>query len=293
MAFRFRRKESATDGFHRVVREETASAVSLLADCAGDLTERIHEARRSLKRIRAAVRLVRSQMDDDAFTIEDAALREAGKKLSPARDSTATLAAFDALAPRMSAPGILAVRERLRAAVRRKGEVSEKRLAAIAGAVRSSGHTLAQTNLAEDGWALIGPGLADSYRAAWKMRRAARKDPSPSMLHDFRKAVKRLALQVELLRRALGRGEKKFLRRLVKLGDLLGGLNDLDLLRTALAEVPQNRSRPVIDRVLAHEFEKTRKRVFRIARSALTAKPASGLAALKNRWRKWHKPSRK
>jgi CHAD domain-containing protein len=86
-------------------------AASLLRAAAGEalkqLTavrpipdEAIHEARKSLKRARAALRLLRDGMTDAAYRRENARLRDAGHLLTPLRDAKSLIDALDSLQKR-------------------------------------------------------------------------------------------------------------------------------------------------------------------------------------------------
>jgi hypothetical protein len=102
MAFRFRRKETVANGFRRIVREQTAAVVSLLADRGADLKERVHDARRRIKKLRALLHLVRSELAPAAFEKHNVGLRNASRRLSRARDAEVSLACFERLTRRMA-----------------------------------------------------------------------------------------------------------------------------------------------------------------------------------------------
>lgn len=281
MTFRFRKKEGVVRGIHRVVREQTALAVGLLADRAGDLPKRIHEARRCLKRLRATLRLVRTHMDGDTNDAKNMALRNAGRKLSGARDAEVVLATFERLVPGLSGPGIARIRAVLKAAVRKT--ISPRQLAAIAAAVRASGHTIARMSFAENGWPLIAPGLAKSYASARHTARTLRDDTEIETIHEWRKATKRLLYQLELIRRALGKPQRKILRRLGELCEILGEHHDLHTLATH----PATAKSPALKNLIAHELTHRLKLARRLAKEIFARRPRSFLAALRASWNEW------
>ena len=59
--------------------------------------ENIHTARKSLKKARAVLRLLRDGMSDDVYQAENSGLRDAGRVLSPIRDARSLIDAFDSL----------------------------------------------------------------------------------------------------------------------------------------------------------------------------------------------------
>jgi CHAD domain-containing protein len=281
MTFRFRKKEGVVRGIHRVVREQTALAVSMLADSAGDLPKRIHEARRCLKRLRATLWLVRTQADEDTGVAENMALRNAGRKLSGARDAEVVLATFERLVPGLSGPGIARLRAALKAAARKT--ISPRQLAAIAATVRASGHTIARMHFAESGWLLIAPGITRSYASARHTARTLRDDTEIETIHEWRKATKRLLYQLELIRRALGKPQRKILRRLEKLCETLGEHHDL----ITLAAHPAASKSPVLRGVITLKIARRLKKARRLAKEIFSSTPRTYLASIRAGWNDW------
>jgi hypothetical protein len=62
--------------------------------------EAIHEARKALKKARAALRLLQDGMSKTTYQLENSRLRDAGRFLSPFRDAKSLIAAFDSLRDR-------------------------------------------------------------------------------------------------------------------------------------------------------------------------------------------------
>src|SRR5688572_22884097 len=238
MAFRFRRKETVATAFRRIVREQTAAVVSLLADRGGDLKERVHDARRRIKKLRSLLHLVRSELDPASFEKHNTGLRNAARRLSRARDAEVSLACFEALTRRVAKKDCTEVHQLLLDANReaRRHAISAAQLAAIAAEVRKHGHAIAETSFEHDGWLLFAPGLDRGYRRVRRMRRDVKQSPAPATLHEWRKRVKRLQFQMEVLRRALAKPERKVADSLEKLGAELGEHRDLHLLKCTLDE---------------------------------------------------------
>src|SRR5687767_9950738 len=85
MAFCFKRKESVSKGIQRVGRERIANALECLKDCRR--AEAIHCARKDIKKVRAALRLVRAQISKKAFRRQIRLMRQAASLLAAPRDS--------------------------------------------------------------------------------------------------------------------------------------------------------------------------------------------------------------
>ena len=89
MAYRLKLQESVPQGIKRVVKEEFETALEQLnGKSRANRGEAVHEARKSVKKIRAVLRLIRSELDG-AYDAEIGRLRT--------RDAGAVVETFDAL----------------------------------------------------------------------------------------------------------------------------------------------------------------------------------------------------
>src|ERR1700733_9235541 len=97
MAYRLERGESVISGLSQVVREEIESAGAHLSGKKKTIRdEAIHDARKSIKKVRATLRLVRGEMGE-AYGSENARLRDIAARLSEFRDAFAIIGTFDDL----------------------------------------------------------------------------------------------------------------------------------------------------------------------------------------------------
>jgi hypothetical protein len=98
--YRLRPDEGASEGIRRVARGQLELASNRLTDSGRkEIGEAIHEARKSLKRLRAVVRLARDPLGDDTYRHENRTFRDAGRKLSDVRDAQVIRAGFSAHLP--------------------------------------------------------------------------------------------------------------------------------------------------------------------------------------------------
>jgi CHAD domain len=99
--FRLGDGELAPDGVRRIARGQLDMSLERLeGDTDEDLGTAVHETRKSLKRLRATVRLARDELGDESYRRENVAFRDAGRRLGAARDSRVLLETFDALIDR-------------------------------------------------------------------------------------------------------------------------------------------------------------------------------------------------
>src|SRR5215213_4499072 len=96
--FRLRRGERVPGGIRRIACGQLETAIERLEGRTDEqLGTAVHETRKSLKRLRATVRLARDELGDEVYRRENGAFREAGRRLAGARDSRVLLETLDAL----------------------------------------------------------------------------------------------------------------------------------------------------------------------------------------------------
>ena len=216
------------------IRSQLAGALaSLSARSPTDID--VHAARKSIKRARAGLRLLRDMLGRAAYQRENEALRDAGRPLSPARDARILLDVLESLAEKRSVDPDSA--KSLRQAISRRQEQLQRR--ALAGhqivAVR---RLLREVDRRIQRWSLAGAdanasllirALRRIYRRGQNAMAAARQSPRAAVFHEWRKEVKYLwhALQVLSPRRMSADVRADIAH---KLADQLGDDHDLAVL---------------------------------------------------------------
>ncbi|MDX2156554.1 MAG: CHAD domain-containing protein [Hyphomicrobiaceae bacterium] len=240
MAYRFKLKETLEAGVRRIATEQLDKAIA--APSAGaDRVVWVHETRKTVKRVRALLRLVRSGLPSGEWQRENCDLREVARLLSPLRDRHVmrdTIASLHADADKRLLSA-LAWLEGESAA----GGAGE--LAATADPDAAVGKAVAQLAAARDRLAgldldgtiveVAGAGLAATQRAGRKALAAAEADPSDENLHELRKAVQTCWRQSALVEAAWP--EIMSVRQAVArdLSQTLGEVQDLAVLAAAAA----------------------------------------------------------
>jgi CHAD domain-containing protein len=261
--------------------------------------QRVHEARKALKRLRALVRLLRDELGEQSYERESALLRDAGRGLARARDAEVLLSTLEDLIARH--PGRLAGR---RGVLRLRARLQQERDGAAALALADSAThagTLSElramrTRVSE--WRLGEPGGIEAVEPALerlygkgrrRMRRAAKakgESRRTRTLHEWRKRVKDLRYAAEML------GVQKLAKRADELGELLGEEHDLAALaqrvrREAKAGrasgAPGRRARKLLLKLIAGRRRKLRKRALRDGERLYARKPARFVRRVRKR----------
>jgi CHAD domain-containing protein len=206
--------EGLAVGLERIALGQLDLAIEMLATEDGQtLTESaVHEARKALKRLRALIRLLEDELGGQVFARENAVLREAGRRLSAARDAEVTVATLEDLMRRH--PGELAHRRgvvRLHAALgaERDGVVQQSlgdgstaadALDELRGVRRRA---MAWSLSDRPGIETVEPALKRLYgRGRRRYQRAALgRGNRTRTLHVWRKRVKELRYAAEMLDR--------------------------------------------------------------------------------------------
>jgi CHAD domain-containing protein len=241
--FRLAPDEGAADGLRRIARGQIELASDRL-ESGDDAAEAVHEARKSLKRLRAVVRLARDPLGDEIYRSENHAYRDTGRELSAARDAQVLGETLDALTNRYRREIGDDAFAGLREAIDADAKAAHERIAADAGAVDEvrAGLGAARDRVAtwplpdnEDA-SVLAPGFERIYKRGRRALKAARQDPTDENLHELRKRAKDLWHASQVLRPASPRRMKRLARRSHKLADLLGDDHDLAVLLDAARE---------------------------------------------------------
>jgi CHAD domain-containing protein len=91
MGFRLKLREPLPDGLKRVFREQIESALELCRHPAKQRGITVHEVRKNLKKVRAAMRLAIPEVGKDQHAREDRCVRKVGRLVSDLRDAQVRL----------------------------------------------------------------------------------------------------------------------------------------------------------------------------------------------------------
>ena len=246
MSYRIDPRPPLTTEVQRIVAEEIGEALRHLAAAHDNPDKALHGCRKRLKSVRALLRLVRS--GDEAFAkAENARYREVSARLAGPREAAALIETVDRLAkafPDEAAAGALApVRDRL---VARRVDVMEEDLAAVVGpavAACEAGmrriRKLALPDQPERAAEILAEGAGKTMRRARKALQNAKDRGEPDDFHDLRKAVKAHALHLSLLKKFWPSPVKPRRKAVDALGEKLGELHDILVLRGLLRDEAQ------------------------------------------------------
>lgn len=294
MSYGLKRGEPIPEAIERIACEELTAASDELSGKAGhNRDESIHEARKSVKKVRALLRLMRKELGA-AYDEENTRLREIGRKLSDFRDTQSVMEILKSLQKKyrgdLPAVRFNAIRRWLLARKtesERQGDI-EGVLAAMARELATAAGKAAEWPLSRDGFAAIAPGLESAFRAGRKALRVALKHTSNENFHEFRKRLKDHWYHVRLLEDLWTADMHKCEKRLKDLQNCLGDDHNLVVLREKLqSETAPAASCKDVERLssLIDDFQsELRKSAEDLARSIYEEKPREFTRRIKRIW---------
>jgi CHAD domain-containing protein len=257
MPYRLGDGEGADHAIRRCAGEQLDRAIAELSDgVKTDPVDAVHAARKALKKERSLLRLARGSLSSSVRRRENTALRDAGRRLSEARDADVLVQAVDDLAERYAGQlperAFAAVRKQLQAGGEgARGSVIDGGLTSeVAEELKAIRLRVGNWRLRRSGWKAVDDGLVRSYQRGRKAFRRARTEPSVERMHEWRKRAKDHWYHLRLLEPISQRTMRGQAKDAHLLSDLLGDDRDLALLRQSL--IATGASLPVdVDSVIA------------------------------------------
>jgi CHAD domain-containing protein len=263
-AYRLLDGEPVGPGLKRVLTAQVDDAIAHLRGEAGtEPADAIHEARKDIKKIRSALRLVRDAIGEEDWRRENDHYRDVARKLSNFRDAEILVEAVDGLAERFG-PEARKRSEALRKQLDEENRAAhddgtiDRTMAGAAAQLAAGRSSIDGLRLDGDAWELIAPGLHRTYRRGRKRLRAVEEEASVTNLHELRKRVKDLTYQLRLIRDADRAMIGSLADHAHDLSDHLGDDHDLALLREEVQRRRDAFESPSDQRHLLEEIDQRR-----------------------------------
>jgi CHAD domain-containing protein len=239
-------------GLKRLTTRELESAASRFYDGEEEFPSAVHEARKATKRVRAVLRMVRFEVGEQVFAFEDGLMRDTARMIAPVRDTRALVESIDVLARvygHLLADGVLDEARQVLDLTRERTETivmedPETILTVVENFERAhsrysdwpvepSARNIYGVGV-RDSFEAVAPGLSKTYSQGRKRMVYAYGSPSSVKFHDWRKSVKYLRHQMELLTPLWPEVVVGMAITLERVGELLGQDHDLSMLTEKL-----------------------------------------------------------
>jgi CHAD domain-containing protein len=297
MAYHLKSGEQVPDGIKRAAREELQFAADQLDGVfSAKRDEAIHEARKSIKKVRGILRLMRPELDG-IYRTEAKRLGKIGRTLSKFRDAGAIIGTFDSLRDKYRAElgrrTLSSIRHGL---VRRKEEAEheadiDKVLRGMAKSLRNVEKRVKSWPLKRDGFPALAPGLEETYRRGQKAMALARKRGSAENFHTWRKRLKDHWYHVRLLERLWTDVMLAYEKSLKDAETWLGEDHNLAVLRDKFSAEPEFFGKRkemdlVLDRIGNYQHE-LRANALSLGERIYEEKPRQFVQHMKHLWEAW------
>lgn len=238
MSYRFKSGEALSDGLKRIFREEIKSALKETRRSAQKRGEAVHEFRKHLKKLRAALRLVADEVGKDRHKQTDRNVRDIAKVVSDLRDAHVRLQTTIQLRGKFGARSFRKIFRRIEELLTLEVESFSAAAAGwekqVVRKLRTLEKQVSQWGLRSVSWKQICSAIATGYRRGQKRLAVALKDPTPDNFHRWRKEVKDLCYQLRLLAPLNRVVVEEIAGDAKTLGQLLGRQHDFTFLLSRL-----------------------------------------------------------
>src|SRR5216117_3720043 len=234
MGFRLKLREPLPDGLKRVFREQIESALKLCRHPTKERGITVHEVRKHLKKLRAAMRLAITEVGKDRHACEDRCVRKIGRLVSDLRDAQVRLQTLIQLRDETAKGPKDNPFPRLEELLTMERESFS---AAFAGWQKQAIPQLERVEsrllkwpLEDLTWKQICGAVAKIYKRGQRGLAKTICDPEPEHFHSWRKRVKDVWYQLRILQPLNRVVLEEMAHDAEVLGELLGIEHDLDFL---------------------------------------------------------------
>jgi CHAD domain-containing protein len=238
MSYRFKSGEALAGGLKRIFQEEIQSALKETQRSAGKRGEAVHEFRKHLKKLRAALRLAADEVGKARYKREDRSVREIAKVVSDLRDAHVRLQTVIQLREKFRAKAFGRVFQRIEDLLALEADSFSAATAGwekqVVRKLKALEKRLAKWRLQNIGWKQICGAVTDTYRRGRDLLAEALKKPKPENFHNWRREVKELWYQLRLLAPLNRVVLEEIARDARTLGELLGQQHDFIFLLSRL-----------------------------------------------------------
>jgi hypothetical protein len=217
----------------------------------------VHEARKSMKRLRALLHLIKPAMPKGAFAANEARVKKIARSLSGARDAQAMLETVRKLEAQDGAANVAPVSAALRAHLEARRAEAERGLNGsganqVRKQLKEARSAFAELTLEDDEFAVVTATLEKDYRKARQSFSQAYSVSEDEAFHEWRKYVQRHWRQLLLVAPSWPKAIRPHIALARTLSEILGEDHDLSVLAgLASAQADQLGSRDDVDAYLS------------------------------------------
>ncbi len=262
-----------SERFRQFALTQIDLAITCLTDSTRNQDEAIHETRRCLKRVRATLRLVKTELAATAYDRDNVYLRNIGRRLAALRDAAVMLETLAALKKEYSHQLPHSTWRELKKELSPLQSQSVQHKKNLATKLRTARARVDKWALEFDDEAVLQKGIRKAYQRGSRTMEQALEEPTAENFHEWRNQVNHLRHQLQILQNLKIGKVKAALREFKALAEILGRKNDLAVLSQHLQHIKRKAGEPARqalqaliharDAVFAAEATKLGQRLYR------------------------------
>lgn len=304
MGYAFERQESTASNINRILSEQIEAAIGALENAGESKEETIHGVRKRIKKIRALLRLVRSEVKPTVFRRENIKYRAIGHQLSQLRDATVMIHTLEKL--RQAHPDSIPLKvfsTLKRALVRRQGQVSREffedgtNMQDVIEALRNVSSKVPGLSKTHHHFADFRANLDGVYRRGRKALRVAAHEPSSHNFHEFRKEVKTIWYHTRLLQPCWPGFFAAYADELGRLAELLGDDHDVGVLAGEIESerllLVDKRAKETLVQALHQQRTRLQEQIHPLANRLFAEKAGDFVGRYHLYWKLWQTEAKK
>lgn len=239
MSIKLRRNKDLTKEFRKISSDILDKSIQALSKRSPSTQGKgVHEARKGFKQVRGVIRLIRYQLGDKLYRNENKVFRDAGRPLSTVRDADVLIETLNGLIDhfkdQVSEESFQKLRRELvsrRKEIRKRILVRDRVMPKVANSAREAKKRIKRWRKFDENWKVLGKGIRQVYERGKQEMQQSLSHGSDENLHEWRKSVKYLRYQLEILEDIWPPVIGNTATELHKLADALGTDHDLAVLR--------------------------------------------------------------
>lgn len=299
MSYAFKAGQSSSKGVKRIAHKEIDKILTLInQQSAENWEERVHRARKHLKKLRALLRLVRNELGHKVYSMENQAYRAASRLLAEVRDGYVMSKALDNLTEHYADQVAADAFAELRKHLSEQYQASTDHLLNEAQAFKQLADAMQQARCRPADWRIkqrnfsaFAAGLQRVYKEGRDRMQDAYAEPVPVNFHAWRKRVKDLGYQMRLFKPLWPHLVGELSVALDELADQLGADHDLAALRQIVLARPAWVGNEATQRLLLDLIDRRRAELeavaYALGKRIYAEKPGNFVERIARYWTLW------
>ena len=299
MRYRYYLGEDTEKEIKRIIRERFERSVEEFKADDQDVDKANHQMRKNMKKVRAALRLVRKATGRKKYKKWNKAARDTARQGAELRESEVAIDSLGKVKNRFNWKSDYQFYQIARAKLRRDHQKYKKEQleehdfqSEIIERLGDVNEQLNDISFDKNGFKSFKKGLKKVYKRGRKACRKCQEESTFENHHEWRKRVKYLWYQVRILKDIWPEGLKGYARELHNLSDYLGDDHDLYDLNRRLHEIYENsdyaEDLAKTDALIEKFSEELRFKAWNSGKKLYTEKPKDFVARIESYWKTAH-----